>query len=89
MNILLFNYELFIYYLLQLMQKDETAEQRARMEIADFVFSVLMYLNHSLNFFLYCLTGKMFRARCLALLTSCCGRGGKEGDTSWETMFNR
>jgi len=68
------------------LKEEETDLDRARMEIADFAVTALMYLNHSLNFFLYCLTGKMFRNRFWILLTRCCKP--KEGD-SWETTYAR
>lgn len=33
----------------------------AKMELADASLTLLLYLNHSVNFFLYCLTGRRFR----------------------------
>ncbi|XP_067948132.1 type-1 angiotensin II receptor-like isoform X2 [Watersipora subatra] len=61
--------------------------ERAKMELADYFVSLLGYLNHSLNFFLYCLTGKMLRTRCRKLLTRCCS--SKENDSYIDHTYNK
>lgn len=56
-----------------------TDRDRAWMEVGDVLVSYLLYLNHSMNFFLYCLTGKTFRQKCKAtLLKICCRRKGEQ-----------
>lgn len=41
--------------------EDYTLEQIARLALVKTVTEMLMYANHSMNFFLYCATGKKFR----------------------------
>nr|AKQ63011.1 orphan G-protein coupled receptor 1 [Platynereis dumerilii] len=46
-------------------------------EVAKAVTNVLVYLNHSLNFFVYCMSGKRFRRE--FLMFCCCGRVTESG----------
>lgn len=47
-----------------------TKEKYAKMELVDAVLTIMLYINHSINFFLYCLTGRRFRMELRALLVS-------------------
>lgn len=49
----------------------------AKMELVDAICSILLYLNHSINFFLYCLTGVRFRRELYAML-GCTGKHGRQ-----------
>lgn len=44
----------------------------AQMTLARTVVELLMYVNHSINFFLYCATGKKFRRQVRDLICLCC-----------------
>lgn len=37
------------------------ADKLAKLELTDGIVTLLLYLNHSINFFLYCMTGRRFR----------------------------
>ncbi|KAL8558814.1 hypothetical protein ACOMHN_046396 [Nucella lapillus] len=49
-----------------------TAEQVAVYTLARMVTNTLMYLNHSINFLLYCFAGSTFRRHCCSLLCRLC-----------------
>lgn len=49
-----------------------TAEKYGRMEVVDAVLTIMLYLNHSINFLLYCVTGKRFK-RELKRILMCSG----------------
>jgi len=60
----------FIFTMIQdvLFYKDVvTAHQHAVMELVDGALTVLLYLNHSINFLLYCLTGRRFRSELIMM----------------------
>jgi len=66
----------FIYTLIQsklLDTKNFTAQEYAQTEIIDAVCTLLLYLNHTLNFFLYCVSGRRFRKQLTSMLK--CGAG--------------
>lgn len=45
--------------------------QRLNFQLADSVAELLMYVNHAMNFYLFCATGKRFRSRLLLLVAKC------------------
>ena len=53
-----------------------TREQYADSELVDAVLTLLLYLNHSINFFLYCASGRRFRMELIAMLREVCRLGG-------------
>ena len=53
-----------------------TVQRHARLELIDASLTLLLYLNHSINFFLYCLTGRRFR-RVLCEMCACGARSEK------------
>lgn len=46
------------------------AERYAKLELADAIFTMLLYMNHSANFFLYCVSSKRYRRELVAMLQS-------------------
>ena len=50
----------------------ELKRHYAQMTLARTVAELLMYVNHSVNFFLYCATGRKFRRQVKMLLCLCC-----------------
>ena len=42
-------------------------EKLAQLELADAIMTTIVYINHSINFFLYCLTGRRFRRELRAM----------------------
>lgn len=46
-------------------------QKYAEMELVDAILTLLMYLNHSINFLLYCVAGRRFRGELRALLRDC------------------
>ena len=70
----------------------KTHEELAQQELARAVTQVLMFANHSMNFFLYCLTGNKFRQELRQLL--CCGESAlskkrKSSSTVGTTLSSR
>ena len=55
---------------------------RSAFNVIHAVNSLLLYTNHSINFYLYCLTGKVFRTELLALLSRRRPGLSLEGDTT-------
>ncbi|KAH3779204.1 probable G-protein coupled receptor 139 [Dreissena polymorpha] len=55
-----------------LVDNTETLKGLIRQRLLMTVAEMLMYTNHSINFFLYCATGKKFRGQFRALACSCC-----------------
>ncbi|XP_067928071.1 FMRFamide peptide receptor frpr-18-like [Watersipora subatra] len=49
-------------------QEIVTPEDFGQSEVVDAIFTLLLYLNHSINFFLYCATGKKFKRELLKML---------------------
>ncbi|XP_069114762.1 probable G-protein coupled receptor 139 [Argopecten irradians] len=47
---------------------EQNQQQRADFYLAKTVSELLMYLNHTINFFLYCISGRKFRRQILSLL---------------------
>lgn len=47
--------------------------QMATFILAKTVSELLMYVNHSINFYLYCITGRTFRMQIVNILCRCCG----------------
>ncbi|TPP64181.1 G-protein coupled receptor [Fasciola gigantica] len=45
--------------------------QRLNFQLADSVAELLMYINHAMNFYLFCATGKRFRSRLWLVLAKC------------------
>ena len=61
---------IFIYTLYQRVHVDrynQTAYSQVKLEMIDAVLTLMLYMNHAVNFFLYCLTGRRFRQEFLAL----------------------
>lgn len=56
-----------------------TPEKLGRIEVVDAVLTLMLYLNHSINFLLYCVSGRRFRRELRKLLK--CG-SGKDGHTT-------
>ncbi|XP_067935974.1 thyrotropin-releasing hormone receptor-like [Watersipora subatra] len=52
----------------------EEEEKLARMELIDASLTILLYLNHSINFCLYLLTGRRFRRELSTMLNCSCNR---------------
>ena len=50
---------------------DDDDEKFARMKLLYTIAELLMYSNHSVNFFLYCATGRKFRDQFVALFSRC------------------
>ena len=50
----------------------EYASRYAKIILARTVFELLMYVNHSINFFLYCATGRKFRLQFKVMTSLCC-----------------
>lgn len=50
-----------------LYQHRPTPERLAKLELADAIMTAIVYVNHSINFFLYCLTGRRFRRELQAM----------------------
>ncbi|KAF6775371.1 hypothetical protein AHF37_05025 [Paragonimus kellicotti] len=48
---------------------------RSAFQLADTVAELLMYVNHAMNFYLFCATGKRFRSRLLFLISKCKRQG--------------
>ena len=48
--------------------------QIARYSLVSSIFNFLMWTNHTINFFLYCLSGRRFRQEFLRMLTHCVHR---------------
>ena len=55
---------------------------KSRLELFKTIAEMLMYVNHSINFYVYCATGQKFRQQLLQLL---CRSKNRSGHT---TMFN-
>ena len=53
---------------------DDVYKRLAQFTLARTVTELLMYANHSVNFFLYCATGHKFRQQVLVVLRSLCSR---------------
>ena len=56
-------------------QDDGSAEyalRYAKLTLARTVVELLMYINHSINFFLYCATGRKFRLQFKVMMSLCC-----------------
>lgn len=47
----------------------KTQEERDRKTLLKIIFFLLMYINHAINFYLYCLTGRKFRRELIALVS--------------------
>lgn len=50
----------------------EYALRYAKFTLARTVVELLMYVNHSINFFLYCATGRKFRVQFKVMMSLCC-----------------
>ncbi|KAF8571226.1 hypothetical protein P879_03046 [Paragonimus westermani] len=61
----------------QLLDLEHHGEIRSRsaFQLADTVAELLMYVNHAMNFYLFCATGKRFRSRLLFLISKCKRQG--------------
>ncbi|KAK2145505.1 hypothetical protein LSH36_677g02012 [Paralvinella palmiformis] len=59
-------------------------------DIAKAVNNQLMFINHSINFFLYCLTGARFRAEFVSMFDRCPlgGSDGSSGETGSRTHYS-
>lgn len=56
----------------------DDAERYAQMTLGRTIVELLMYVNHSINFFLYCATGRKFRRQVKVMVCLCCrGNLGK------------
>ncbi|PVD21427.1 hypothetical protein C0Q70_19600 [Pomacea canaliculata] len=62
-------------------QQKHSERQMAQFNLAKTITELLMYVNHSINFFLYCATGQKFRKQIAELI--CCS---KESYSSWTSM---
>jgi len=51
------------------------ARTRATQKLVYNVCFLMMYVNHAVNFFLYCVTGRKFRVELREMLVSICSRG--------------
>ncbi len=60
---------------------DLTEAQAARYAYLESFADSLAYLMHSINFYLYCLTGPGFRRELRRVFARWCHRGGAEGET--------
>lgn len=58
----------------------DTFHRRAKFHLAKTVSELLMYVNHSINFFLYCGTGQKFRQELCALLCRWNGKTKNKSD---------
>ena len=65
--------------------KANTQEERAQLFLSKTVCFLLMYMNHSINFILYCLTGNKFRSELKELLCSLCCKVEQLGYSSVRT----
>ena len=63
--------------------KDLTAQQYAKYTLLQTVVALLMYTNHSINFFLYCVTGQKFKQQLRRLF---CGKANGDAPTSSNTQ---
>ncbi|ELT97917.1 hypothetical protein CAPTEDRAFT_223047 [Capitella teleta] len=67
----------FVVLLTPAMLNHATRAYREETSLSYLITAILdscSYLNHSVNFFLYCLTGRRFRAVFVAMVSGCCGR---------------
>ncbi|TGZ52021.1 hypothetical protein CRM22_010711 [Opisthorchis felineus] len=53
------------------MKSVTSVQTKAAFQLADTVAELLMYINHAMNFYLFCATGKRFRSRLVFLLMKC------------------
>ncbi|OWF47147.1 Thyrotropin-releasing hormone receptor [Mizuhopecten yessoensis] len=59
---------------------EQNQQQRADFFLAKTVTELLMYLNHTINFFLYCITGRKFRRQIFLLFCRCFSQPDQNGD---------
>ena len=64
---------------------EEAVADRSVLNVTDAVNNLLLYLNHSINFFLYCLAGRVFRKEFVAMFT----RSSRRVDSSTESDSRR
>ena len=63
-----FIFEVFQQRIFSSKTKEITPEKKGQIEIVDAVLTLMLYLNHSINFFLYCVSGRRFKKELLKLL---------------------
>ncbi|XP_060081567.1 probable G-protein coupled receptor 139 [Ylistrum balloti] len=63
---------------------EQTQQQKAAFYLAKTVSELLMYLNHTINFFLYCISGRKFRRQMCSLLSRCFVRNQNYDTTATE-----
>lgn len=72
-----------------------TPEKYGQIEVVDAVLTILLYLNHSINFLLYCVSGRRFRRELITMLKCNKGKddnrpsgtGTKAGGTTTDTLL--
>ncbi|XP_060071610.1 growth hormone secretagogue receptor type 1-like [Ylistrum balloti] len=62
---------------------EQNQQQKAAFYLAKTVSELLMYLNHTINFFLYCISGRKFRRQIFSLFSFyCCSVFAQSGETA-------
>lgn len=61
-------------------------QEKANHFLSKTICFLLMYINHGINFYLYCLTGKKFRKELREMLFGSRGQSHRNGSTSFRTM---